>query len=79
MDTFVVLLYSVFRKEMALLLETIKRNLHVELVNSCLVGILMYSVLCDKEMPLPLEMNEIFHVELISSSSITLLAVVKPL
>ena len=74
MDTFVALLYSVFRKEMALLLETIKRNLHVELFNSCPVGILVYSVFSDKEMPLFLEMNkQNLHVELISSS---LLAVV---
>ena len=80
MHTFVALLYSVFRKEMALFLETIKRNLHVELFNSCPVGILVYSVFSDKEMPLFLEMNkQNLHVELLSSSSSTLLVVVMPL
>ena len=44
------------------------------------IGILVYSVLRDKEMPLLLEMDkQNLHVQLISSSSITLLAVVMPL
>ena len=44
------------------------------------IDISVYEVLRDKEMPLLLEMNKRnLHVELISSSSITLLAVVMPL
>ena len=55
-----------------------RRTKYLQEIDS--IGILVYSVLRDKEMPLLLEMNKRnVHVELIISSSITLLAVVMPL
>ena len=60
--------------------ESLKPRRTKYLQRNGIYSILVYSVLGNKEMPLLLEMNKRnLHVELISSSSITLLAVAMPL